>query len=66
MRAYHRAGVPHYWLIDPVEESLIVQRHSSAGYVTVLAASRSETVRPEPFDSAELRVGLLFGDEPDE
>jgi len=66
MRAYHQAGVAHYWLVDPQEETLIVQRHSAAGYVTVLAAARGDTVRPEPFEAAELKVGVLFGDEPDE
>jgi hypothetical protein len=45
---------------------LLVQRWSPAGYTTVLAASSSQTVRAEPFDLIEIRVGALFGEEDEE
>lgn len=61
---YHRVEVPHYWIVDPREESLSVMRWSSDGYVTVLAARRGETVRAEPFDAIAIEVGTLFGDDP--
>lgn len=66
LRLYHRATVPHYWLVDPRDATLTVMRWSEAGYITVLRAERGETVRPEPFDAIELPVGTLFGDGPPE
>lgn len=62
-RAYHRHEVPHYWILDPTEETLAVQRWSPDGYTEVLAAQRGERVRAEPFDAVELPVGAFFGDE---
>jgi Uma2 family endonuclease len=64
LRLYHQVGVPHYWLVDPTEATLMVLRWSEAGYVTVLSAERGETVRAEPFADIEIAVGTLFGDDP--
>lgn len=63
MNLYHRCGVPHYWLLDPIGGALIVQRWTEPGYLNVLAASREQTVRAEPFDALELRIGVLLGDD---
>lgn len=65
-RAYHRHGVPHYWIVDPEQETLVVYRWSADGYVEILIADRDERVRAEPFDVIELHVGFLFGDDDDE
>jgi Uma2 family endonuclease len=65
-RAYHRHGVGHYWIIDPLEQTLVVHRWSSDGYVDVLSADASERVRAEPFEAIELRIGALFDDFDDE
>jgi Uma2 family endonuclease len=66
-RVYHQCKIPHYWIIDPVEQTLSVHRWGPDGYIEVLAAQRDEVVRAEPFDAVELSVGVLFGDdEPDE
>jgi Uma2 family endonuclease len=66
-RVYHRCGVPHYWIVDPLEETLDVYRWHTDGHLQVLAAERGDVVKPEPFDDIELRVGVLFGeDEEDE
>jgi len=66
-RLYHQDHVPHYWILDPAEETLAVHRWGPDGYIEVLAAQRGERVRAEPFDAIELDVGVLFGDdEPDE
>lgn len=62
-RAYHVHRVPHYWLVDLAEESLSVYRWQADGYVEVLVAERTETVRAEPFDAIALHVGVLFGDD---
>lgn len=64
LRIYHRARVPHYWIVDPRDATLTAMRWSDAGFTTVLRAERGETVRPEPFEEIELAVGTLFGDDP--
>jgi Uma2 family endonuclease len=62
-RVYHRHQVPHYWIIDPIEESLSVLRWAPDGYAEILAAERGEEVRAEPFEALPLKVGTLFGEE---
>jgi Uma2 family endonuclease len=66
LRRYHQAGVPHYWILDPMTQSLTVYRHQAEGYLNVLVAEKGETVRAEPFEAIELRIGLLFGEDPDD
>ncbi|AUX24549.1 hypothetical protein SOCEGT47_050870 [Sorangium cellulosum] len=66
-RVYHRCQIPHYWIIDPAEDTLAVHRWGPDGYIEILAAQRGELVRAEPFDAVALHVGVLFGDdEPEE
>ena len=65
-RAYHKHEVGHYWIVDPTEETLAVHRWHPDGYVEVLIADRDERGRAEPFESIELRVGVLFDDDDDE
>ena len=48
------------------EEAFVCSRWSSDGCIDVVLADRSETVRAEPFDAIALRIGLLFGDDPDD
>lgn len=64
-RAYHQHRVAHYWLVDPLDETLSVQRWHPDGYLEVLVADRDARVRAEPFDAIDLRVGVLFGDDDD-
>jgi Uma2 family endonuclease len=67
MRTYQRSGVPHYWLLNPIEESLIVYRWTESGYLLVQSVQGEERVRAEPFDAVNLSVhGLLEGDEDDD
>ena len=64
MRAYKRARVPHYWLIDPIAETLIVYRWTDDGYLLVLEAQGEERIRAEPFEAVTFSVhGLLDGDD---
>lgn len=65
-RAYHRAEVGHYWIVDPSEETLAVYRWHEDGYVETIMAAREERVRAEPFEDLELHIGVLFGDDEDE
>jgi Uma2 family endonuclease len=64
-RVYHRHAVPHYWIVDPTEDTLAVYRWHADGYMEILIADRTERVRAEPFAEIELRVGVLFGDDDD-
>lgn len=67
MRAYKRSCVPHYWLIDPIAETLIVYRWTLDGYLLVLEAQGEERVHAEPFEAAPFSVrGLLDGDDDDD
>ena len=65
LRRYHQSGVPHYWILDMQERTLTVHRHGTDGYLIALRAEADETVRAEPFDAIELKVGLLLGDDPE-
>jgi Uma2 family endonuclease len=64
MRVYQRCQVPHYWLLDPEQETLSVHRWTAEGYLNVQAAEGRERIRPEPFAEVELSVhGLVEGDD---
>jgi len=63
LRVLQTAGVPYYWILDPDEKTLTVMRVETQGYVIALVAATGETVRAQPFDAMELRLGTLFGDE---
>ena len=64
LAVYWKAEVPHYWIVDPETETLTVHRWTRDGYLIALRESREATVRAEPFEAIELRVALLFGDDP--
>lgn len=65
-RTYHQRQIPHYWLIDPRDETLTVLRWSPDGYIEVLLAQRGDVVRAEPFGAIDLPVGVFFGDDSDD
>ena len=62
----HTNRVPHYWIADPLEHTLIVHRWELRGYLVALTAAAGEVVRAEPFEAIELSVAALFGLEDDE
>jgi Uma2 family endonuclease len=64
-RVYAASGVPFYWISDPSRKILTVYRLDGAGYAVALQAKHGETVHAPPFEAVPLRVGLLFGDDPD-
>jgi hypothetical protein len=43
-RAYHGAGVEHYWLIDPTNGTLTVLERAERDYLIVLVAGSEEVV----------------------
>lgn len=65
LQSYFAAGVPHYWLANPVERVLEVYRRTDLAYALVLSAKAGQRIRAEPFDAIELRVDELFGDDPE-
>jgi Uma2 family endonuclease len=65
MRLYAQARIPHYWILDPVEQTLTVLHASEGGYLVVREARAGETVRVEPFETQGLRIDDLFGIVPD-
>jgi Uma2 family endonuclease len=64
-RVYAATGVPFYWIVDPERRILTVYRLEGQGYSVALQAKQGETVAAPPFDAVPLRVGLLFGEDPD-
>jgi Uma2 family endonuclease len=64
-RVYAASGVPFYWIGDPERKILTVYRLEGTGYAVALQAKRGEVVNAPPFDALALRVGLLFGEDPD-
>jgi len=66
MRVLHLAGVPHYWIGNPQDKTLVVHRWEPKGYLIVLTAASGDVVRAEPFEAVELRVDVLFGDPDDD
>jgi len=66
LRRYHQAGVPHYWIVDQIERTLTVHRHTPDGYLVALRAEAGERVRAEPFSELELEVAVLLGDDEEE
>ena len=62
----HTNHVPYYWIVDPLEQTLIVHRWVPNGYLVILSAALGEVVRAEPFAAVELDTAVLFGVEDDE
>jgi Uma2 family endonuclease len=61
LNAYHQFEVPHYWIVDPAEETLSAFRWTLDGYLLVRAAATGQRVRVEPFEAVEIDVGEIFG-----
>lgn len=62
----HTNRVPHSWIADPLEHTLIVHRWEPRGYLVALTAAAGDVVRAEPFEAVELHVAAMFGLEDDE
>jgi hypothetical protein len=57
---YHREGVEHAWLVDPLARTLEVFRHEPSGWLLTSTHSGDEVVRAEPFDAVPLGLGALW------
>jgi Uma2 family endonuclease len=65
-RIYHRAGIGHYWLVEPIDGILWVYRWSPEGYTQVVTIEaedvpEGELVRIEPFDVIDIDLADIFG-----
>jgi Uma2 family endonuclease len=59
-RLYARHGVPHYWIINPAEQTLEAYNLESGRWVVFGVFDETAVVRIAPFEATELAVGLLF------
>jgi Uma2 family endonuclease len=66
LQSYFGAGVPHYWLVDPLEGSLEIFRRTDLAHALVQSAHRGQHLRPEPFEALEFSVDELLGDDPED
>jgi Uma2 family endonuclease len=57
---YARAGITHYWLIDPEARVLEALSLRDGVWVEVGVYDDTATARIAPFDAVELHVGRLF------
>lgn len=66
LQTYFAAGVPHYWVVDPLEGHLAIFRRTDLAYALVQSAHRDQRLKPEPFDALEFSVDELLGGDPDD
>lgn len=57
-RKYARAGVPHYWIVDPRARTLQAYRLEAGHYV--LAAEANDRLQPELFPGLTLNLTALW------
>lgn len=56
MDLYSQTGVPHVWLVDPVERLLEVCTLTPQGYVRVSGGGDSDAGRYAPFEAQEIAL----------
>jgi Uma2 family endonuclease len=57
---YARAGVVHYWIVDPGEKLLEVFQARDGKWLRLAAYDAGSVARIPPFDAIELEVARLF------
>lgn len=57
---YHRAGVSHVWLIDPLTRTLELHRRREQGWSLVASHTGDAEILAEPFDALPLKLGTLW------
>jgi Uma2 family endonuclease len=57
---FARYGVPEYWIVDPVSESIEVHRLEAGTYLLVQRAAGDDEVRSPVLAGAALRAGSIF------
>jgi Uma2 family endonuclease len=57
---YERFGVPEYWIVDPIRESVIVQTLVDGHYAVGQELGRDDTLRSTVLDGFELGLATIF------
>lgn len=60
LNRYARSGVPHYWIVDPAEQTLELYRLEGDAYRVEAALGPGDTFRPQAFPGIELKLDELF------
>lgn len=60
MRRYAAAGVPHYWIVDPVNQTLEAYRLGTNGYELAGVFGAGDIFRPELFPGLEIPIDELW------
>ena len=60
MQKYARAGVPHYWIVDPVSKCLSAYRLEGSAYRSVTERSGGETFESELFPGLVIQLNDLW------
>jgi Uma2 family endonuclease len=55
-------GVTHLWLVDPLATTLDVHRLEGGRWVVTGAHGGDDTIRVEPFEAIEVRLGRWWLD----
>ena len=59
-RSYAREGIPHLWLIDPVERTLEAFELHDGQWLLIASAQDDEPVSIRPFDAITFSLGELW------
>jgi len=59
-KAYERAGVAHYWIMDPRVQTLEAMRLSASGYELVGVFGPNDVFQPELFPGLKIAVARLW------
>jgi Uma2 family endonuclease len=57
---YGRAGVSHFWIIDPAPQTLEVYRLEHGDWLLALSAAGNVKVRAEPFETVEIDLANVW------
>ena len=57
---YARAGIPHFWIIDPLIKKLEVHELRDGRWLLLQTVSQHQTVVAPPFDAVSFSLGMLW------
>ena len=60
MPIYAQFGVPHLWLVDPLEKTLEIFRLDNGNWIVAAVYSEDDKVRAEPFQEIEINLNSLW------
>ena len=63
-KLYEHYGVREYWIVDPIEEMVSIQRLEDGVYVLLDGFGRDDTLRSPLLEGFELDLALIFPERP--